>query len=75
MPIAKRRHPNEKFEAIMRRFKRAVEKDGTLQTYRDKEYYEKPSTRRKKAKAAAIKRHQRARAEERRKHQRGNLSG
>ena len=64
MPSAKKRHPNEKFETLLRRFKRAVEKDGTLQTFREREFYEKPSLKRKKAKAAAVKRHQRTRAEE-----------
>ena len=74
MPKAVRRHPNEKNEVIIRRWKRAVEKDGTMQTVREKEFYEKPSLRRKKAKAAAIKRHQRALAEERNRSKKGNLS-
>ena len=65
MPKGTRKHPNEKNEAIIRRWKRAVEKDGVLQAYREKEFYEKPSLKRKRAKAAAKKRHQRALAEER----------
>lgn len=74
MPKAVRKHPNEKNESIIRRWKRAVEKDGTLQTYREKEFYEKPSLKRKKAKAAAIKRHQRALADERDRRRKGNLN-
>ncbi len=63
MPKAVRRHANEKFEAIMRRFKRAVEKDGVLQTYREREFYIKPSLARRRAKQAAILRHKRGNAE------------
>lgn len=74
MPKAVRRNPHEKNEAIIRRWKRAVEKDGTLQTYREKEFYEKPSLKRKKAKAAAVKRHQRALADERERMRKGNLN-
>lgn len=75
MPVAKRRGDRESFEKLFRRWKRLVEKDGTLQTYREKEFYEKPSLRRKKAKQAAIKRHKRALADERSRMRKGNLSG
>ena len=74
MPKAVSRHPNEKFEVLMRRFKRAVERDGTLQTYRDKEFYEKPSLKRKKAKAAAVKRWQRSLSDERVAAEKGNMN-
>lgn len=57
MPSAKRRFKEERFESIMKRFKRAVEKDNTIQEYRRREFFEKPSITRKKAKAAARKRH------------------
>lgn len=59
MPSAGLRHEYESFEGLMKRWKRAVEKDGTLQELRKREYYEKPSTQRKRAKAAAVKRWQR----------------
>ena len=36
----------------MRKFKRKVADDGVLQTLKEKEFYEKPSEKRKKAKAA-----------------------
>lgn len=47
--------PNESIESLLERFKKAVEKSGVLSDLRRKEYYEKPSTKRRKAKAAAVK--------------------
>ena len=43
----------------MRRFKKAVEKAGTMNDYRKHEFYEKPSAIRKRERAAAKKRAQR----------------
>ena len=40
------------FERSFRQFKRKVERAGTLQTVRDKQYYEKPSANRNRKKAA-----------------------
>ena len=51
------KHKNEKFETLFRRFKKAVEKDNILKECRKREYYEKPCAKRKRAKAAARKRH------------------
>ncbi len=48
---------NEPFEVAMRRFKRTIEKSGLLTELRAREFYEKPTTERKRKKAAAIKRH------------------
>jgi small subunit ribosomal protein S21 len=48
---------NEPFEVALRRFKRTVEKTGLLTELRSREYYEKPTTARKRKLAAAIKRH------------------
>lgn len=56
MPIVKVRE-NEPFDAAMRRFKRSCEKAGILSVVRSREFYEKPTTKRKRAKAAAVKRH------------------
>ncbi len=47
---------NEPFELAMRRFKRACEKAGVLTETRRREFYEKPTTERKRKKAAAVKR-------------------
>jgi small subunit ribosomal protein S21 len=41
----------------MRRFKRACEKAGVLTEVRRREYYEKPTSVRKRKAAAAVKRH------------------
>ncbi len=48
---------NEAFEAAIRRFKRSVEKAGLLTELRAREFYEKPTTERKRKHAAAVKRH------------------
>lgn len=47
---------NESLENALRRFKRDVSKSGTLKEYRKREYYEKPSVRRKLKSEAARKR-------------------
>ena len=47
---------NEPFDVALRRFKRSCEKAGILSEVRSREHYEKPTTMRKRAKAAASKR-------------------
>ena len=47
---------NEPFDVALRRFKRAVEKTGLLTELRAREFYEKPTTERKRKLAAAVKR-------------------
>lgn len=47
---------NESFESAMRRFKKQVEKTGVLSDLRRREFYDKPSVRRKKKDIAARKR-------------------
>lgn len=46
----------ESFEAALRRFKKSVEKAGVMAELRKREYYEKPSVRRKRKSAQARKR-------------------
>ena len=48
---------NEPFDVALRRFKRSCEKAGVLAEVRKREHYEKPTTVRKRAGAAAVKRH------------------
>ena len=48
---------NEPFDVALRRFKRSCEKAGILAEVRKREAYEKPTTARKRAAAAAVKRH------------------
>ncbi|HUT55665.1 MAG TPA: 30S ribosomal protein S21 [bacterium] len=47
---------NESFESALRRFKKQCEKSGILSDIRKREYYEKPSIKRKKKALAARKR-------------------
>ena len=47
---------NESLESALRRFKRSLQKAGTLSEVRKREHYEKPSVRRKKKSEAARKR-------------------
>ena len=47
---------NENVESALRRFKRKCSRDGILGDLRKKEFYEKPSVRRKKKSEAARKR-------------------
>lgn len=44
---------NGDFNYALRKFKKKVQEDGILQELRDREFYTKPSLKRKKAKAAA----------------------
>lgn len=55
MTMVKKKYKNESFDAMMRRFKRRCEKNNVLSALKDKEYYEKPSTKRKLAKEIAVK--------------------
>ena len=47
---------NEPFDVALRRFKRVCEKAGILGRLRQLEFYEKPTTKRKRKRAAAVKR-------------------
>jgi small subunit ribosomal protein S21 len=49
---------NEPFEVALRRFKRLIEKTGLLNELRAREFYEKPTSEKKRKHSAAIKRHQ-----------------
>ena len=49
-------HENESLDDALRRFKRSLQKAGTLSEVRKREHYEKPSVRRKKKSEAARKR-------------------
>ena len=47
---------NEPFDIAIRRFRRACEKAGVLTEIRKREFYEKPTSVRKRKAAAAVKR-------------------
>ncbi len=51
--------PGEPFERAYRRFKKAVQKSEILDDLRKYEFYEKPSMKNKRRRAAAVKRQQR----------------
>ena len=53
LPGSKVEVRNNDITKAMRKFKRKIQEDGILQEYRERQYYEKPSLVRKKAKAAA----------------------
>ena len=56
---------NEPFEVAIRRFRRAIEKNGLIAELRERQSYEKPTTARKRKKAAAVKRlHKRLRSQQ-----------
>ena len=61
---------NEPFEVALRRFKRTIEKNGLLTDLRAREFYEKPTSVRKRKAAAAVKRHQKKVSRETRRTQR-----
>ena len=48
---------NEPLDVALRRFKRSCEKAGVLSEVRRREFYEKPTSVRKRKAAAAVKRH------------------
>jgi small subunit ribosomal protein S21 len=55
---------NEPFEVAIRRFRRAIEKNGLIAELRERQSYEKPTAARKRKKAAAVKRlHKRLRSQ------------
>ena len=56
MPAVKLKE-NEPFDVALRRFKRTIEKTGLLTELRAREFYEKPTSERKRKLAAAVKRH------------------
>jgi len=46
----------ESIDSLLRKFKRKIKNEGTLQELRDREYFEKPSESRKKEEKAAANR-------------------
>ena len=67
----KKRHPKDKrppkpmpFDVALRKFRKSCERAGIVQECRKREYYEKPNQKRKRKKAAAVKRLQKRLARE-----------
>lgn len=61
---------NEPFDIALRRFKRSCEKAGVLAEVRRREFYEKPTSVRKRQAAAAVKRHAKKVSRDNKKQQR-----
>lgn len=61
---------SEPFDVALRRFKRSCEKAGILAEVRRREFFEKPTSVRKRKAAAAVKRHQKKVSRESRRLQR-----
>ena len=63
-PYQQRKHFNKKdrkprplsFDQMLRRFKKKVERAGTLQEIKKREYYEKPAQKKQRNKSEAIRR-------------------
>ena len=55
MPIVKVKD-NEPFEVALKRFKKSVEKAGVLTELRRREYFDKPSVRKKRKQQEALRR-------------------
>lgn len=60
----------DSFDVALRRFKRACEKAGIPTKLRQMEFYEKPTSKRKRKRAAAVKRYQKKLSKERELYQR-----
>ncbi len=56
MPKVELRNDKERFDQLLRRFRKSVDNADIMKEVRDREAFEKPTTKRKRAKAAAIKR-------------------
>jgi small subunit ribosomal protein S21 len=55
---------NDNVDKALRRFKKKVQTSGLLQELREREFYEKPTTARKRAKSQAVRRWQKKIAED-----------
>jgi small subunit ribosomal protein S21 len=62
MAIQERR-PGESIDSVLRKFKRKLKNEGTLQELRSREHFEKPSDEKKRKFKAAV---QRTRSQQRR---------
>ena len=56
MTTVTKKHKHESFESLMRRFKKGCEKSNILLEVKKREFYEKPTSVRKRKAAAALKR-------------------
>lgn len=56
MPKVILKHKNESFESLLRRFSKAVERDGTMNTYKEKQEFVKKSVKNRLTRQKAVSR-------------------
>ncbi len=64
MTMVSKKHRKESFESMMRRFKKAYERNDTANLVKDREYYMKPSLKRHRARNIAKKTEERRQEEQ-----------
>ena len=65
MAKVNRKHKQETFESLMKRFKKSCEKSDVINEVKRREHYEKPSLIRKRSKDFAAKKEQRRQEDQR----------
>ena len=65
MSSVKRKHKEESFESLMRRFKKSCEKSNILLEVKKREFYEKPSSISKRTRDIAKKKEQKRQEDQR----------
>ena len=65
MSMVKRKHKGESFESMMRRFKKTCEKSNIILEVKKREFYEKPSSVRKRTRDIAKKKEQKRQEDQR----------
>ena len=65
MSMVKRKHKGESFESMMRRFKKTCEKSNIILEVKKREFYEKPSSVRKRTRDVAKKKEQKRQEDQR----------
>ena len=50
------KRPGESIDSVLRKFKRKMKNEGTLQELRSREFFEKPSEKKKRLEEAAVRR-------------------
>ena len=65
MSMVRRKHKGESFESLIRRFKKTCEKSNIILEVKKREFYEKPSTVRKRTRDIAKKKEQKRQEDQR----------
>ena len=65
MSMVRRKHKGESFESMMRRFKKTCEKSNIILEVKKREFYEKPSSVRKRTRDVAKKKEQKRQEDQR----------